>query len=302
MRGNPILLELAQFLEAGLDPATAVSRIRADKPADRRAIKQLRVALRRGQSLAAGLGAAGYTGKLDRAIIGVGEQAGKLTTALRAVARRVERRHSRTATLRARLWLPNAVLVIMLASNIVRALAAGTDLTVALIDAAIVAIPVLAIAAAIVAATAHDSIAWLQIAWRTKLTDSSATLREYFTFTFFTLFAWQANAGVDFITGATTLAALIDDPRYRKQVGRYRAALRRGESVTTALANAGLLHGGELTEVLRTAEHAGRIGSALEHYLATLGERLERTTDTVFAWLPRVYYAAVFVLGGLSLL
>lgn len=302
MRGNPVLLELAQLLEAGLDPATAVSRIRADNSADTRALEQLGMTLRRGRSLAAGLGAAGYTGKLDNAIIGVGEQAGKITTALRALARRVERRRRRTTRLRAQLWLPNAVLVIMLASNVVRALAAGTELSGALLDAAVVGIPVFGIAYAIVAATAHDTIAWLRMAWRTQLIDSSATLREYFTSTFFTLFAWQANAGVDFITGATTLAALIDDPRYRQQVERYRAALRRGESVTTALTGAGLLRGSELTEVLRTAEHAGRIGSALEHYLVAQGERLERITDTVFAWLPRAYYAIVFVLGGLSLL
>lgn len=302
MRGNPVLLELAQLLEAGLDPATAVSRIRADNSADTRALEQLGMTLRRGRSLAAGLAAAGYTGKLDNAIIGVGEQTGKITTALRALARRVERRRSRTTRLRAQLWLPNAVLVIMLASNVVRALAAGTELSVALLDAALVGIPVFGIACAIVAATAHDTIAWLRMAWRTKLIDSSATLREYFNCTFFTLFAWQANAGVDLITGATTLAALIDDPRYRQQVERYRAALRRGESVTTALTGAGLLRGGELNEVLRVAEHAGRIGSALEHYLVAQGERLERITDIVFAWLPRAYYAVVFVLGGLSLL
>jgi len=357
LRGNPVLLELAQLLEAGLDPATAVSRIRADNSADTRALEQLGMTLRRegfgwdigplllgdlgpgepAREVLAELGIAGQVrlAQEDRGVAFPDYQLWKpeayggpywrrerlkelfpqerdgldryyrfydQVLDLVALARRVERRRSRTTRLRAQLWLPNAVLVIMLASNVVRALAAGTELSVALLDAALVGIPVFGIACAIVAATAHDTIAWLRMAWRTKLIDSSATLREYFNCTFFTLFAWQANAGVDLITGATTLAALIDDPRYRQQVERYRAALRRGESVTTALTGAGLLRGGELNEVLRVAEHAGRIGSALEHYLVAQGERLERITDIVFAWLPRAYYAVVFVLGGLSLL
>ena len=302
MRSKPVLFELAQYLDAGLDPASAVARTCADKPADRRALDRLRTALRHGQSLAAALATTGYAGKLDAAIIGVGEHAGKLTAALRAVAERAERRDSRVAALRARLWLPNCVLAIVIGSNIVRALSAGTALSTALLDAAIVALPILGVAYAITAALACDAVAWLRLAWTTKLIDSSALVREYFEHTFFTLLAWQANAGVDFVAGATNLGTLIDDPRYRKRVQRYRAALRRGDSVTTALANAGLLHGKELTQVLGTAEHAGRIASALEHYLAARGEQLERTTDAAFAWLPRVYYAAVFVIGGASLL
>jgi len=35
--------------------------------------------------------------------------------------------------------------------------------------------------------------------------------------------------------------------------------------------------------------------------LEAQSERLERTTDAAFAWLPRLYYAAVFVIGAASL-
>jgi len=301
LRGKPVLFELAQYLDAGLDPVSALARTRADKRADRRTLARLRTALRHGQSLAAALAATGYAGKLDAAIIGVGEHAGKLATALRAVAERAERRDSRVAALRARLWLPNCVLAIVIGSNFVRALSAGTPASAALLDAAIVAVPLLGIAYALTAALARDAVAWLRLAWATQLIDSSAMLREYFEHTFFTLFAWQADAGVDVVAGATTLGSLIDDPRYRQRVQRYRAALRRGDSVTSALADAGLLHGKELTQVIRTAEHAGRIASALDHYLEAQSERLERTTDAAFAWLPRLYYAAVFVIGAASL-
>lgn len=302
MHDKPVLFELAQYLDAGLDPATAVARIRTNEQGERRALERLYKTLRNGRSLAAAVAAAGYADKLDTAIISLGEQAGKLTTALRAVARRAEHRHRRIATLRSRLWLPNCLLAIVLGINIVRALTAGTPVFTALFDAALVGIPVLALATAITAALRADSLTWLRIAWRAQLIDASAFVREYFAYTFFTLFAWQANAGVDFIAGSTALATLIDDPQYRKRVGRYRASLQRGERVTTALVNAGLLHGGELTQVLGAAEHAGRIASALTHYLEAQGERLEHTTDTIFAWLPRAYYAVVLVIGGTSLL
>lgn len=302
MRDNPVLFDLAHYLDAGLDPVTAVARVRSDRPRDKRALDRLQSELRRGRSLAEGLSAAGYAGKLDAAIISVGEQAGKLDAALRVVAQREERRRLRAAGLRFRLWLPNTVLAIVLVVGIIRAVTAGAALSAALIDAGSVALLVLAVTYAIVVALSRDPTSWLRLAWGTKLIDSSVILRRYFEHTFFTLFAWQADAGVDFISGATLLARLIDDPGYRKTVERYRASLRRGGSVTTSLETAGLIRGGELTEVIRTAEHAGRLAPALEHYLVAQGAQLERVTDAVFAWLPRAYYAIVFVLGGWSLL
>lgn len=302
MGRNPVLYELAQFLDAGLDPISATGRIHADTVRDRQALERLRSALARGRSLATGLSEAGYTDTLDTAIVAVGEQAGKLTAALHTVARRAEHRHARTARLHKQLWLPHTMFALMLGIDIVRALTAGTVVSTALADAALLAIPVLGLAYAILTAARCDATAWLRIAWRTKLIDNSSLAREVFNDTFYTLFAWQAAAGVDFIAGAETLAALIDEPRYRRRVARYRAALGRGESVTSALASADLLQGGELRQVLDTAEHAGRIAAALEHYFARHGERLERIADTVFAWLPRGYYAAVFVIGGSTLL
>lgn len=302
MRDNPVLFDLAQYLDAGLDPIAAVTRVRADKPGDQRALDRLRTELRRGRSLAAGLSAAGYAGKLDAAIVAVGEQAGKLEAALRTVAQRAECRRRRVAGLRMRLWLPNLVLAIALLVGIARALTAGTTLATALIDAGITAGAALAITYAVVAALSRDSTRWLQFAWRAKLFDSDTVLRRYFEHTFFTLFTWQASAGVDFVSGATALAALIDDPDYRNTVSRYRAALRRGTTVTTALENAGLLRGGELAAVIGSAEQAGRLAPALEHYLLAEGARLDRITDGVFAWLPRAYYVIVLVLGGSSLL
>ena len=289
------------YLDAGLDPVAAIARVRSDRPRDKRALDRLHSALRRGRSLAEGLRIAGYAGKLDAAIIGIGEQAGKLDTALRGVAEREERRRLRAAGLRFRLWLPNTVLAVVLVVGIVRAVTAGATLSAALIDAGSITLLVLAVTYAIVASLSRDATNWLRVAWRAKLIDSSAILRRYFEHTFFSLFAWQADAGVDFVSGTTALARLIDDPGYRKTVERYRASLRRGGSVASSLETAGLIRGGELREVIRTAEHAGRLAPALEHYLETQGAELERITDAVFAWLPRAYYAIVFVLGAWSL-
>lgn len=301
MRDNPVLFDLAQYLDAGLDPAAAVARVRTDRRGDKRALDRLSAELRRGRPLAVALSAAGYAGQLDAAIIGVGEQAGKLDAALRAVALREERRRRRAAGLRVRLWFPNVVLAIVLAIGVVRSVTAGATLLAALVNAGITALLVLAVTYAIVTTLSRDPTGWLGLAWRGKLIDSSTLLRRYFEHTFFTLFAWQTDAGVDFVSGAPALAALIDDPHYRKTVARYRASLRRGVGVTESLEIAKLLRGGELAEVIRTGEHAGRLAPALEHYLAAEGARLERVSDTVFAWVPRVYYAIVFVLGASSL-
>jgi type II secretory pathway component PulF len=60
---------------------------------------------------------------------------------------------------------------------------------------------------------------------------------------------------------------------------------------------AALVLSAELTQLLGSAEFAGRLAPALEHYLGILQQRLELATASLFAWLPRIYYVLVFLVA-----
>lgn len=302
MRESPFLFDLAQLLAAGLAPDAAVRRLEPRSASDGRRLDRLGADLQRGRALAPALAAAGYASKLEAAILAVGEQSGKLDEALRAVARTAERRRIRIAGLRVRLWFPNVVLAIILVIGITRAMTAGASLPAALTQAGLTALPVVALTYAIVYALSRDATGWLTFAWRSGLIDSSTLARRGFEYTFYTVCKWQTDAGVDFLSGTATLGGLIDEHRYRQAVGRYRSSLQAGRPVTESLETAGLLKSGELREVVRVGEESGRLAPALGRYLDDEETRLDRITDTVFAWLPRSCYALVLLVGGYSLM
>lgn len=302
MNDNPVLLDIAQLLEAGIAPLDAVERLHSDRGGEQRALAGLSRDLKQGRSLAVAVSAAGFATWLDSEILKAAENAGKLTVALRLVAANFERRRSRAARLRMRLWLPNTVMFIALAIGVVRATTAGAALSAALFNAIAIALTVTVVTQTMVVMARRDPARWLSFGWGFGLQRNNALFRQYFEQTFYTLFAWQTDAGLDYVAGAKNLAGLIDVKSYRSAVDRYQRLVTAGGAVADALQRAQLMVPGELAEIFKVGEQSGRLVAALQHYLTDQGYRLERITTNIFTWIPRIYYGIVVVIAAASLL
>ena len=302
MNDNPILLDIAQLLEAGIAPLDAVERLHSNRGGEQRALDGLGRDLKQGRSLAAAVSAAGFATRLESEILKAAENAGKLTVALRLVAANFERRRSRAMRLRMRLWLPNTVVFIAVAIGVVRATTVGVAVSAALFNAIVIALTVTVVTQTMVAMARRDPARWLALGWRFGLQRSNALFRQYFEQTFYTLFAWQTDAGLDHVAGAKNLAGLIDTKSYSSAVGRYQRLVTAGGGVADALQRAQLMVPGELAEIFKVGEQSGRLVAALQHYLTDQGYRLEHVTASIFTWIPRIYYLIVLLIGAASLL
>lgn len=292
-----LLFDLAQLIEAGIAPAEAVTRLQSDHASDDRLTTRLAENLQRGRGLAFALSESGFASKLETEILGTAEGAGKLSEGLRFVAANFEQRRARTKTLRIRLWLPNFVLFIALAIQVIRATTAGTALSTALVSSGIIALLVVGVSQLLLIYAARDPSHWLALGWQLKFHKSSDLFRHLFEQTFYTLFVWQIDSGLDYTSGSKALASLVDCAPYRQTVNRYRQQVTRGGAVADALTRAGLLVPGELEQVIMVGEQSGRLGPALRHYLTVQGERLERVINNIYTWLPRLYYIIVLAIG-----
>ncbi len=284
-------------MDAGLAPAAAAARLYPGRSGRARS-EVLRAALQGGKSLAAALQAAGYTTALEHTIVATAERGGRGVAALRFIADNHERRAARAAGLRARLLFPTAVLFIVLLADAVRDIAAGTAAFTAITVNALCALAAVAAARGVVASLTADPAHTLAWGWRLGGLAHSAWYRDAFEATLGTLLVWQFESGVDPVSGARDVAALIPRADFRAAAARYRRAVAAGRGIVEALDDADLLAGGELREVLRAGETAGRLDSSLRRYVALLDARRERRRAAIARWVPRVGYVIMLAIGA----
>ena len=296
-----LLVDLSRLLEAGMAPLDAVAHLASHSTSETASLDKMASALRQGRSLADAIKAAGMASQIEIEILKVAEHAGKLTEALRLTARQLEQRSTRASALRARLWLPNILLLIVVAVGVVRAVTAGQTVAQAAFAGLPVVVFALLFAWVLERAARADRTAWLSIGWSLGAHERSALFRRFFEQTFCRLLTWQIEAGVDAVSGARVLSTLLGSSRYRSAAGDYRRALAAGKPVAESIRLAGLVREGELAQVIHTGEQSGRLGDALRQYFALEDARLESVTSTIYTWLPRFYYFAIVVTGSLAL-
>ena len=302
MQGKPLLSDLSHLLEAGIAPADAIARLHNSSTEDGRLLTQLRHDLQHVRSLAASLSASGFASRLESEISRTAEVSDKLCEELRLVSDRLEGRRARTRSLRVRMWLANFVLLAALAIQLVRATTVGIPLSTALIGPGIILLTVVGASQLLVGIAARDSGPWLSIGQHLGLHKSSVLFRQFFEQTFYTLFMWQADAGLDYAAAAKTLSPLVDCRSYRLTVERYRQKVAHGSGVTDALCRVNLLVPGELQQVVKVGEQSGQLAAALRRYLTRHGEHLERVTTNLYTWLPRIYCIIVLAICAGSMI
>jgi len=296
------LIHLAKLLDVGLSPLEAVQRLRTICPDDELAISHMTRGLKLGRSIANVAHDAGFTSRLECEVLKVAENSGKLNEALHLIADNFHQRKKRTSALHTRLLLPNFIMLIILAISVVQALVTNSDIFFVLLKVILIMLFLLVFTKTLLSFVRDDATQWLSLGWRLGLQKSSILFRRYSEYTFFTLFSWQLEAGVDYISGAKTLETLINADSYRQQIRHYKKLVSEGNGVTDSLLSTDLMMPGELAQVVKTGEHSGRFSQSLMHFNIAEGLRLDQTTDTIFIWIPRIYYFVILVTGGLSIL
>lgn len=281
---------LAQLLDSNIAPIEASTRLLSICPHDKHVITQLLKSLNLERTLATSIHQAGFTSRLEYEILKVAEQAGKTSQALRFISSNIQKRQKRSRDLRTRLILPNTIIFIILTINAVQAVTARVAISSILITSIIVIAISISITYLLISLARRDASYWLSIGWRLSLQQSSKLFRHYSDHFFFTLFYWQVDAGIDYISGAKTLSTLFDADTYQRSMTNYLHKLKNGETVTNALTDTHLLAPGELQQVISTGENSGRLTQALQHYLSTNQPKIDQSLNTLLTWIPRIYY------------
>ena len=297
-----LLIDLAHLLESGVAPVDAVSRLDGRSHDEQQLCAVLQAELTRGRPLATAIAQTGIASRLEVEILKVAEQAGKLGDALRVTADHIEQRLRRRASLKARLWMPNALLVGVLVFSVVQTMTAGGSFVAALRSI----IPVVVVAGGVswmmLRGAARDRTGWLETGWRFGLIPRVSLLRRFHEQTFFHLLTWQMEAGVDPVSGSRVLGRLIKSGGFERAVTAYRQLLSGGATMSDALTRTKLLETGELAQVITSGEQAGRLSESLRHYFVLEDARLDVITTGFFTWMPRAYYFAVVIVGALAVI
>ncbi|MFK7793798.1 MAG: type II secretion system F family protein [Gammaproteobacteria bacterium] len=297
MADKSTLSYLAQLLDSHIAPIEASIRLLNICPDDKQAISQLIKNLRLGCTLAESVNQAEFTSQLEHEILKVAELSGKTSEALRFISSNIIKRQKRSHDLRMRLILPNAIIFIMLAIYTIRAMTAGSGIGSILISS----IPVLTLSISItyllISLVRHDASYWISFGWRLGLQTSSNKFRSLSDHFFFTLFYWQQDAGIDYISGAKILNKLFNASAFQQSMSNYLANINKGKTVTDALSDAHLLAAGELQQVIKTGENSGRLAHALKHFLKANQLHIDQSTDIALMWIPRIYYLITMIIG-----
>ncbi|WP_020681810.1 type II secretion system F family protein [Marinobacterium rhizophilum] len=320
------LRSLATLLGAGLAPVQALDVLQQQFPGSAIALGRMSQRLRGGESLARTLSQAQVLSPSTADILQVAENAGQLDEALRQVAASAERRRKRIRAFRVKLWLPWGVLIMALfAGSLLRMQMHDASLSGVSLDLGLWLGLVAVVTGLLLRLLETDTVQWLSWGWclgargRSCLAAFGAVRdathgaahgaahgkkqrsRLYnlaYEYYFLALLLWPLKAGADCGSALASTARLLQCSDYQRAVRRAQHCVYRGETLADALQQTGLLLSTEMTQLIRSAEQAGRVAPAIEHQLALLQQRLELAAQTLYEWLPRFYYLLVLGVAG----
>jgi len=284
---------LAALIDAGLAPLQAVEVLRQQYPEFGWPLSMLARRLKQGQPLWGALQSSTLYGPRALVLLRAAEEAGKLSDALRQIAGESERQKRRLAALRVQLWLPlGLLLVASLADIFVLLYRREQTAAPSLFDVMLVPGVVWLATLLLLRLLRRDSSFWLGWGWRIGLAPVPFYQRFY-DHELLRQLHWPLEAGMP---GALIPAqGLLDVADYRRRIGGAQQMLAAGSGLAETLVHHGLILGATPRQLLVTAERAGRLPEAIGHQLGLETGRLASTLDSLYQWLPRLYY--LFVLS-----
>jgi len=193
---------------------------------------------------------------------------------LKFIATSRESRETRLGKLKAQIWLPVAVALIAAFAGLVLKIAGGAPVVGSTISTMIMLALFAVATKALLKILQLDALTWL----------------------FFRAHLWQSDAGIDVATALHTSTHLLSNRSFQSNVKSARKQTEQGQSFVTVLRQNALIFSDDLRQILVTAEHAGNLEQSLQTYLAQKQPQLRSTTDSIYVWLPRLYYAVVILI------
>lgn len=300
IRGNwpaSVLREFAALVDAGVPLLDALRSLSRHHRGLADVLPDALAGLQRGFQVGDVLRIAGAVSRQDAFLLNVAEQSGTLPTALNDLSSRQEVRLARRARLAGRLHLSRFVAVVLVATGMVSALAAGQAAGVVVTGGFLKLLFVFALLALIERAVMVDAATWLSLAWRLKLVPRWRRLQGLFEHYFYTVVRWQLAAGIPARDAVSIAAEALDAENFRSQAGTAAMDLQAGMSFHDAMLGNDLLFTPDLDQVIYTGETAGRLEQSLAQYQELQQVHMDIAAGSLLDWLPRLAYLLVVLLA-----
>lgn len=292
------LRKFSVLLDAGVTPTDAIKSLQESPDTINSQLSTISQGLGKGKTIADALQESKLLDLHTIRLIKIAEQAGKISLALKFIAQQTEKHQSRMQRLKHKLWLPWTLLIIAIFSNIALKVLSN-NFTASSLYSSFIPLLIVALATYLLFLFLQSNpLYWLSRIWGSIFIKDVRYLQWLFEYTWYTQLVWQIEAGINYESAIKNSAGLLNSPRYRRDIRHCQQLLKQGNSLASALEQSHLLVSGSLKQILQNAESAGRLESSIKHQLALQEESLERLSNFIFEWLPRIYYLIMIVIIG----
>jgi len=284
-----LLQDLATLLESGLPAREAVNALRQAHPASERPLRKVAAAAGAGRALSGALVRGGMLAPHERAWVEALEACGRVDLALRELGEWVVRDERAWTAVRARLFYPAAVFLLVLLLRPLPALAAGH------IGPAGYLVGVgqpLALVGVLVLLFVRGRHALMRVLRRLRAATGALPLTSRWKL--YRLLSVLLSAGVPAGRGLAHAVQVVEAP-WDRALRRASAEVSAGSPVVAALDTAGCLSDRADRRLLEAAEQGGRLPELFAHRALALDERLSLRRALWREWLPRLAYGLVVV-------
>ncbi|NVJ61298.1 MAG: type II secretion system F family protein [Gammaproteobacteria bacterium] len=282
--------ELATLIDAGIPPEKAIHSL--NRPDNRwQHAGQL---ISEGKTLSSALFNSKLIQPFEHELLKVSEASGRLNYGLHELAKISTEREASISRIKAKLFLPFAVLLVAITvSTLLSLLAQSASVASVIVEGVIqllVAIAIIKLCFNVIRADTTKKLSWF------SSFNSFSWYKIYFQQTLFQAILWQLDSGIDIKSALQRISMLFNKPIKNKliQVAKQCA---KGSPLGDALKRSGLPIESHFIELIRTADETGTWSSVLTNQLKLNKELLELQLNTLVEWLPRIFYAMVVVIA-----
>lgn len=286
------LRELATLMEAGLPPATAIKELKSHG----NNWVNVEADLNKGSKLSRSLYKHQFISRYEQEVIRIAEDAGRLPNGLRTIADSSEQRIARIRHLKSKLFYPFSILTIAIGVNALVLLIgpSGHSTLDILMAAAFQFILAFFVTRQLLKQLNKDACVVLSQTWPLRSQTWYQLLTET---TVFGALYWQQQSGINFQEGFKRIAHLINHKTFKTELSRLSKQCAQGQSVSESLKQSDLPVTDHFKQILLTAEQSGNWNIALSRQLSLSQDELNQTVDSLFDWLPRIYYFFVVIIA-----
>jgi len=294
-----IFRDLATLCDAGISVSDAVKRVANSHPKIKEWVLVVSD-LQKGSKLNVSLSNRGLITRYEQEIVSVGEFSGRLVQSLMHISESYDKRRSRISKLKSKLYMPFAVLTVAIFVSGILKISQNSEISIVSVILASVFYFALALGATklILHLMQNEANFWLNLV---QNYDKSEWYQMQFQQVVFGALLWQLSSGIDFKTGFSRIAKLIDSKAIRRKLLAASTACEQGQSVCQSVEKAQLPITLELKQVLISGEKSGRLEEAIGRFLEQNAILLDIMIDNAFDWAPRIYYGLI-VLTAISVI